>query len=75
MDASVNTDSSPPPQKWPDILTAQQFADYVQISIKTVYKWNSRRKGPPRIKKMWLLRYRKTVVDKWLESTHGSRRT
>lgn len=50
------------------MATAQELADYLQVSIKTVYDWRLRGVGPKARKVGTHLRYRWADVDAWLEA-------
>ncbi len=53
-------------QKYPDIMTTEQVANYLQISKKTIDNWRS--EGIiPFIKLKGAVRYRKTDIDKWVD--------
>jgi hypothetical protein len=51
---------------FPPIGTAQQLADALQETLKTVYKWNER--GLPRIRAGRGVRYSRREVAVYLES-------
>lgn len=44
------------------------LAEYLGVDIGTVYNWNYRKLGPPPLKINGVVRYRRTDVEKWLES-------
>jgi len=50
------------------LLTSEETADYLGISIQTLYVWATRRIGPDRIKVGRYTRYRKSAVDAWLDA-------
>ena len=72
MSESIQSNSDPPLQQWPELLTVQQVAAYLQVKVSTICKWVCRN-FIPHIKKGGMLRFRKTVIDKWMESKHGLR--
>ncbi len=49
------------------LLTAEQAADYLQISLATLYEKTSNRKIPHN-KVGKLLRFRKSELDRWIET-------
>jgi predicted DNA-binding transcriptional regulator AlpA len=52
----------------PDVLmTVDETADYLRVKIKTLHNWRSRRVGPPAVKVVGALRYRRSEVDSWLQ--------
>lgn len=65
MEDTVPPSPSPPLQNWPEIMTVKQIAAYLQVKICTIYKW-VRKNFIPHIKKGGMLRFRKTVIDRWL---------
>lgn len=52
-----------PEQLW----TANETADYLHVKVKTLHNWRSRRVGPPAVKVVGALRYRRAEVDSWLQ--------
>lgn len=48
-------------------LSAKQLAEYIGVSVKTVYDWNYKEIGPPRYKVRGVLKYKRHEVDAWLE--------
>lgn len=51
-------------------MTAKQIADYLQINEMTLYKW-VRLGGIPVIRMGRVLRFKKDIIDKWLEVESG----
>jgi len=49
------------------LLSAQDLAQYCQVPLWTVYRWNSNRTGPRSIKCGKYVRYRQRDVDAWLD--------
>lgn len=49
------------------LATPEQVAEYLVVSINTVYDWRRRRTGPKASKVGIHLRYRWEDVDAWLE--------
>jgi excisionase family DNA binding protein len=49
------------------LLTTQQLADLLQISVDTLYAWRSRGEGPPAYRLGKHLRFRPAEVSSWLE--------
>lgn len=55
-----------------DLLTIQEAADYLQMSVATLYTFNSRKKIPY-VRVTGKIYYRRTALDAWLAS--GERKT
>lgn len=53
-----------------EVMTAKQIADYLQINEMTLYKW-VRLGGIPVVRMGRALRFKKDVIDKWLEVESG----
>ena len=53
-----------------DILTAQDLSEYLKITTTTIYKLAQQGKIPCfKIGSEW--RFKKDLIDKWLENPHG----
>lgn len=50
------------------LLTTEDLAGYVHVPVTTVYQWNYHGTGPTPIRVGRHLRWRKSIVDAWLES-------
>lgn len=50
-----------------EIMTLQQVAEYLQVPVTTVYDWRTRGIGPKGSRVGRYVRYRKSVVDAWLD--------
>jgi excisionase family DNA binding protein len=50
-----------------EFLTPQQLADYLGLSIKTIYDWNSSGFAPPRRRIGNRVRYAVSDVERWME--------
>ncbi len=50
----------------PDVMTAEEAADYLRISLRTFKALRAAGEGPPgaRIGRQW--RFRRTALDQWL---------
>ena len=48
------------------LWTAEDVAAHVGVSVRTVYGWNYKGEGPPRIRVGKYVRYRRVDVDAWL---------
>jgi excisionase family DNA binding protein len=55
-----------------EIWTPKETATYLRVQLSTIYKMVHERRIPF-IKKFARLRFRKTAIDRWLESKHGPR--
>jgi hypothetical protein len=49
-----------------DLMTTEETADYLRVTVKTLHNWRSRHVGPPATKVVGGLRYRRSTVDRWL---------
>lgn len=49
-----------------ELLTVDDLAAQLKVSRKTILNWRSRRVGPPAVKVVGALRYRRNDVDRWL---------
>jgi excisionase family DNA binding protein len=50
------------------LLSTQNLAAYLQVPVKTVYRWRSCGEGPPGIRVGRHIRYRVEDVEAWLGS-------
>jgi excisionase family DNA binding protein len=57
-----------------DLLTTQQLAERLQVSVPTVKRWRREGGGPPFVRAGRSVRYRAGEVDRWLEQGGGERR-
>ena len=55
----------------PQFLSPQELADYLNISVRSVYAWNHAQTGPRPIKVGKHVRYRLSDVETWLDSNTG----
>ncbi len=49
------------------MATPQQVAEYLNVSVNTVYDWRRKRTGPKASKVGIHLRYRCSDVEEWLD--------
>jgi excisionase family DNA binding protein len=50
----------------PDILTLEEVAAYLRLTPQTIYKWAQEKRIPAaKLGKEW--RFRKSIIDKWLD--------
>lgn len=49
------------------LATPEELADYLQVSIRTVYDWRLDKTGPRWCKIGTRLRYRWADIDQWVE--------
>ena len=54
-----------------ELLTSQEAADFMKISIHTLEKWRSVGKGPPYVRAGRQARYDRETLEKWLLSRTG----
>jgi excisionase family DNA binding protein len=53
----------PPPN---DILTVEEVASYLRLQPQTIYKWAQEKRIPAvKLGKEW--RFRKSILDRWLD--------
>jgi excisionase family DNA binding protein len=50
-----------------DVMTEPETAEHIGISLSGLRKWRSDGRGPPYVRLGRLIRYRRTVVEEWLE--------
>lgn len=50
------------------LMSVPRLSEYLDVPEATIYQWNHRRTGPPAIKVGKHLRYRRSDVDRWLDS-------
>lgn len=49
-----------------DILTIEEVATYLRLKPQTIYKWAQAKRIPAaKLGKEW--RFRKTIIDRWLD--------
>jgi excisionase family DNA binding protein len=53
----------------PELLTQQQLAEELQVSVRTLERWRREGAGPPWVRVGRSPRYRRDDVDHWLEAT------
>lgn len=51
-----------------NVMTTEELAAYLGLANVTLRQWRSWGKGPQYIRDGRFIRYRKTDVDKWLET-------
>ena len=56
-----------------DLLTAQELADLLRVSVWTVYRWRLQGKGPRAVRVGRHARYRRRDVHAWLDDQEGYR--
>ncbi len=57
-----------------EILTIKQVAEYLQLNEKTIYRM-VKTKGIPFFKVGGSIRFRKTIVEKWIDSLSNANPT
>lgn len=50
----------------PDLLTPEELADYLKISLRTIEGWRLSKKGPPHVPMGKHVRYRADHLAQWL---------
>jgi excisionase family DNA binding protein len=54
--------------KDPEFLSVQDLADYLDVSVDTVYRWNAEGTAPKRYKIGKAVYYRRSDIVIWLET-------
>jgi len=49
-----------------ELMTTQELAAYLRVSMSTIYNWRTEHRGPPASKIGKHLRYRRVDVDAWI---------
>lgn len=49
----------------------QELADFLDVPIQTIYQWRKRQYGPPGRKMGRHIRYRRSEVERWIDSLDG----
>ena len=49
------------------LLSPQELSEFLHVPLATVYGWRHKSEGPPGIKVGRHVRYRRNVVEKWLD--------
>ncbi|WP_082701093.1 helix-turn-helix domain-containing protein [Erythrobacter sp. YT30] len=52
-----------------ELLTEADVAATLRISVRTLRRWHSLRKGPPRVKIGRKIHYRSNSVQRWIENS------
>lgn len=50
-----------------EVLTPSQAAKYLQMSVETLRRWRTDRRGPAYFRAGRHVRYRRSALDKWME--------
>lgn len=66
--SAIGTNTEIKAHLFANLMTKEQLADALNISIRTLDRWHSQRKGPARIKQGKLILYRLESVERWLQS-------
>jgi len=62
----VTADGRREPLPGNEILTIEEVARYLRLTPQTIYKWAQERRIPAvKLGKEW--RFRKTIIDRWLD--------
>lgn len=49
------------------LITVEELADYLGVSVATLYQWRYRSEGPPGFRVGRHVRYRWTDIEEWIE--------
>ncbi len=49
------------------LVNVQELADYLEVSVKTLYAWRYRREGPPAFRVGRHLHYRWSGLQRWIQ--------
>ena len=60
------------PQLVTPLWRIADVAEYLDVPVRTVYRWSSEGTGPRSIKVGKHLRYRREDVDRWLDARSGT---
>lgn len=55
------------PSRFEQLRSVDQTADYLALSLKTLYGWRGRRDGPPSYRIGNVVRYRPDEVRAWVD--------
>lgn len=53
------------------LWSTQELADFLGLPIQTIYQWRKRNYGPPGRKMGKHIRYRRSEVERWIDSLDG----
>ena len=56
------------PSRFEQLWSVEQAADYLKMSVQTLYGWRCRKCGPPSYRLGNLVRYRPEEVRAWVDS-------
>lgn len=61
-------------EELPPLSSPQALADYLEVPVATIYRWNHHGTGPTVVRVGRHVRYRRSDVEAWLEA-HADPRT
>ena len=53
------------------LWSTQELADFLGLPIQTIYQWRKRNYGPPGRRMGKHIRYRRSEVERWIDSLDG----
>lgn len=53
------------------LWSTQELADFLGLPVQTIYQWRKRKYGPPGRKMGRHIRYRRSEVERWIDSLDG----
>ena len=56
----------------PELLSIPELAEYLGVTVQTVYNWRARGFGPPAIRVGRAIKFRAVDVARWLEERQAS---
>lgn len=60
-------DGNSVPSRFEQLWSVEQTADYLALSVKTLYGWRGRKYGPPSYRIGNVVRYRPAEVRAWVD--------
>lgn len=58
-----------PVDRW---LSTQEFADYIGLSVETIYYWRKKGAGPSGVRIGRYVKYRLSDVDAWIDELQAA---
>lgn len=58
----------------PDLLTSEEVAELLRVSLRTVHGWRTDGEGPPFVQHGRIVRYRRDALGQWLAELEAASR-